>query len=132
MTGKCGDCGGAFDLELLHCGFGDCSYAYCDRCGKTAILSGWDKRWPKGIKLTQAEIPVEMESHLAPCDCGGKFTKGNAPRCPHCGERLSADQAAEHIEAQAPGTKKGWRWQKTWQGLYCIVVNGRSVSDNFR
>jgi hypothetical protein len=36
-----------------------------------------------------------------------------------------------YIEAQSLGTAKGWRWQCNWQGLYCVVINGRSVKDNF-
>ena len=74
-TGVCEHCAEHFDIEIFHNGFGDSSYAYCDRCGKTAILSGWSKQWPNGVKCTQAEIAPEMEGHLKPCGCGGIFTK---------------------------------------------------------
>jgi hypothetical protein len=112
-------------------GFAECSYAYCDGCGKTAILSGWSKHWPKGVKCTQAEIARDMEPHLLPCTCGGTFSKGNSPRCPNCKQVLSAEKAAEYIEPQSPGTKKGWLWQRDWTGLYCAVINGQCVKDNF-
>jgi hypothetical protein len=81
-TGVCEHCMEKFGIEIFHNGFGDSSYAYCDSCGKTAILSGWSKEWPKGVKCTQAEIAPEMEPHLKPCQCGGTFTKGSYPRCP--------------------------------------------------
>ena len=131
MTGRCEPCGENFTIEIFHNGFGDTSYAYCDTCGKTAILSGWSKRWPEGVKCTQAEIAPEMEPYLKPCECGGKFNVGNSPRCPNCKKPLSADQAADYLEQQAPGAKKGWRWQRNWSGLYCAVINGLQVTDNF-
>jgi hypothetical protein len=130
-SGVCEHCHANFAIEIFHNGFGDTSYAYCDTCGQTTILSGWNKRWPEGVKCTQAEIAPEMEPHLQPCGCGGKFTRGNSPRCPACARALSAELAAEYLERQAPGTKKGWHWQRTWSGIYCAVINGRSVKDNF-
>jgi hypothetical protein len=132
MTGNCEHCGQEFEFELLHNGFGDSSYAYCDTCGKVAILSGWSKDWPKGVKCTQAEMPPAMEPHLELCSCGGRFRTGSSPRCPHCKESLSADKAGDYIEPQAPGTKKGWRWQRSWNGVYCMVIGGIRVNDNFK
>ncbi len=131
VTGSCEHCGESFAIKIFHNGFGDSSYAYCGACGKTAILSCWDIRWPKGVKCTLAEIAPEMERYLLPCDCGGKFSKGNSPRCPKCQQVISADKATRYIEAQSPGTAKGWRWQRSWQGLYCAVINDLSVKDNF-
>jgi hypothetical protein len=131
MIGKCEHCAAEFQFQIFHCGFGECSYAYCERCGRTAVLSGWSKRWPNGVKCTQAEIAPEMEAHLSPCECGGRFRKGQAPRCPKCRNTLSADGAAEYIEAQAPGAKKGWRWQKSWHALYCMAIENWWVKDNF-
>lgn len=32
----------------------------------------------------------------------------------------SAEKATAWIEANAPGTKKGWRWQRNWIGTYAI------------
>ena len=131
MTGTCEHCRAQFAIEIFHNGFGDTSYAYCETCGRTAILSSWNKRWPKGVKCTQAEIAPEMEPHLQHCECGGRFTKGASPRCPKCKNVLSADKAAEYIESQSPGTQKGWRWQRNWSGLYCAVVDGQQVVNNF-
>jgi hypothetical protein len=132
MTGSCEHCGRDFQFDILHNGFGDTSYAYCGNCGETAILSSWSKGWPQGVKCTQAEVAPEMEAYLEPCDCGGRFAKGNSPRCPHCMQILSAVMADEYIEAQAPGAKKGWRWQRNWHDIYCAVIEGRKITDNFK
>jgi len=132
MIGTCDKCGESFKFEIFHNGFGDTSYAYCDTCGMTAILSGWHRQWPSSVKCTQAEIAPEMQPYLKPCECGGRFAKGNSPRCPHCKQPLSAEKAAEYIEQQSPGTRKGWRWQRNWLGIYCAVVDGRHVADIFK
>jgi hypothetical protein len=58
--------------------------------------------------------------------------KGAAPRCPHCHDTLSAEFATSYIEANAPGAKKGWRWQRNWSEMYCIVIEDKRVMDNFR
>jgi hypothetical protein len=38
-------------------------------------------------------------------------------------------RATEYIEPQAEGTKKGWRWQRTWTGLYSIIIEDSVVHD---
>ena len=73
-----------------------------------------------------------MEQYLQPCECGGRFKRGSAPRCPHCNEPLSPELATSYIESNAPGTKKGWRWQRNWSGLYCIVIEDKRVDNKFR
>lgn len=40
--------------------------------------------------------------------------------------------AATWIEADAPGAKRGWRWQRSWRGLYCIIIEDRVVFDNWK
>jgi len=132
MVGACERCKGTFQIELFHMGFADSSYAYCDTCGIAAILNGWSKKWPKGVHCIQGEIVTEMEPHLEPCTCGGRFAKGQAPRCPNCKESLSAEKAAYYLEAQAPGAQKGWRWQRSWNAIYCAVIDDRFVPDNFK
>jgi hypothetical protein len=39
--------------------------------------------------------------------------------------------AAEWLERNAPGTAMGWRWQRSWRGLYCIIIEDRVVHDNW-
>jgi hypothetical protein len=131
MLGKCERCAHTFDLELIHCGFVDCSYAYCGSCGKTGLLSAWSNQWPSGVKCTQAEISADMEPYLDSCSCGGRFLKGNSPRCPQCKQPLSADRIADTVN-QAPGTKKGWRWQRNWSGIYGVIIDGLQIADNFK
>ena len=130
--GTCEHCCCQFEYWLCHCGFGECVYSYCDSCGRTAILSLWDKRMPNLANCPgQQGMCAEMEKYLLPCECGGTFRADAAPRCTHCNERLSAEQASSYIEANAPGTDESW-WQRNWRGIYCIVINDRRVDNNFR
>jgi hypothetical protein len=100
----------------------------------TAILSLFDKRWPKLPPecVPQEEICVEMEAYLRPCECGGAFKKGTSPRCPRCNTPLSAETATSYIEENAPGTNKGWRWQENWHETYCIVIENIMAEDKFK
>jgi hypothetical protein len=138
--GDCESCHAKFEYYLIHNGFGDSAYAYCDKCGMTAIVGGWDdnaKPAQAPLKV-QGPIQVGTEPWLQPCECGGSFRAQSSPRCPYCKERLSAEIASEYIERQAPGTKRlwrwkwGWRWQRNWQGMYCIVIGGRRIDNNWR
>jgi hypothetical protein len=98
----------------------------------TAMLGIYSKRWPANIKQAHGLISAEMELHLQPCQCGGRFIRGSSPKCPQCKQLLSADKATGYIEAQSAGTAKGWHWQRNWQGLYCVIINERRVQDNFK
>lgn len=131
-VGICEHCGCHFEYWLCHCGFAECMYAYCDSCGKTSILSAWDKRMPRLPDCPgQQEICAAMEPYILGCECGGRFKKGSWPRCPRCQHPLSAQEAASYIEKNAPGHAKGWNWQRNWTGIYCIVVGDRRIQDNF-
>jgi hypothetical protein len=37
--------------------------------------------------------------------------------------------AKRFIEANAPGSKKGWAWDCMWDGLYSIVIEDKIVED---
>lgn len=126
--GICSDCGKQFGYYLIHSGFNESAYAYCDRCGETCLLNLWTL--PAGVENKDyGLIPVGFEQLLTSCECGGSFRQDAAPRCPHCSSVLSATDAAEYLEANASGTKDGWRWQQTWDGLYCIVIEDRLSKD---
>jgi len=85
---------------------------------------------PAGVAVRfHQRISSDVESHLRPCACGGRFRADASPRCPHCRGVLSPVTAASWIEANAPGTAKGWRWQGNWAGLYCILIERRVVKD---
>jgi hypothetical protein len=131
--GTCDSCARQFQYELLHNGFGDTAYAYCDRCGRTALLSCWYRDIPPAAHLkVHGPVNVEAELLLAPCECGGAFRATASPRCPNCYVALSAEAATSFIEANAPGTIEGWRWQRSWQGLYCVVIDNRRATDPWR
>ena len=129
--GVCDACGHTFAYELIHNGFNDSAYAYCDECGMTALIDDFGGRTPEGMPPYRA-ITALGEASLAPCPCGGSFRADAAPRCPGCRAVLSPEAAAVWIEASAPGTARGWRWQRDWRGLYAIIVEGRVVSNPWR
>jgi hypothetical protein len=151
-VGVCEHCKRRFGYYLIHNGFNESAYAYCEACGTTALLDKW--KVPKGIEVNwDNAITPGIEHHLAKCPCGGAFRAGASPRCPHCREPLSATQASEYIERQ-PAVFKGlwrwkllwaytqgrlrnrtylspvrWQWQRTWTDLYCIIIDNRVVRD---
>ena len=129
--GSCESCGGHFDYQLIHNGFNDTAYAYCAECGMTAFL-GWYQIPPSFEIPPHGPVPPAKDHLLLPCGCGGAFSGSASPRCPRCRRPLDAEKATKWIEANAPGAKKGWRWQRSWAGLYCIVIEGRKVDDNWK
>jgi hypothetical protein len=129
-TVNCGACGRTFSYVLVHNGFNDSAYAYCDGCGRTALFNCHSQSAPQGIEVGyHGPLRVEAEQFVQPCACGGHFRGAAAPRCPHCRAQLSAKDSAEYIEPNAAGTSKGWRWQRTWTGPYAIVIGDRFVQD---
>jgi hypothetical protein len=140
LKGDCEHCGQFYYYSLLHAGFGDYSYAYCDSCGTLATIgysSSFILTMPH-ISSPHQVIDVEWEPFLRPCSCGGHFRRGASPRCVHCNAVLSADYAATHIEHNFVAGGRGWRWQRNWTDLYCIDIAEpnrqgmmRQVSDPF-
>ena len=131
-TGTCDVCGQTFQYWLIHNGFNDSAYAYCDRCGCEASLNGYYKDVPPQAHLKiHGPINPEAEEFLQPCSCDGTFRADASPHCPHCKSPLSAEAARSYIEANAPGTAKGWRWQRSWKGLYSLIIEDRWVRDNW-
>lgn len=130
--GTCDTCAHTFHYRLIHNGFNDSAYAYCDSCGCEASLNGYGKDVPHEAHLKlHGPVNPEAESLLQPCPCGGAFRGSASPRCPHCKAALSAEAARSYIQANAPGTAGGWKWQGSWQGLYSLVVEERQVRDNW-
>lgn len=128
MQAHCPACAGPFQFGLVHNGFNQSSYAYCGRCGAIALCSHWT--WPAGIlEGEHGPLVPEQIAHLKPCACGGAFHTHAMPRCPSCGIALDPVEAAVWIEAEAEGTAKGWRWQRSWQGLYSLTVGQNLVKD---
>ncbi len=129
--GTCEECGSTFPYYMIHNGFNDSVYAYCCECGRTALLDGW--RMPSQLVADlHGPIAPEREYLLEACECGGRFRGSAAPRCPNCRHELSALDAGKWIEANAPGAKQGWHWQRSWRGVYAIIICDRVVNNNWR
>jgi hypothetical protein len=131
--GTCHECRATFAYSLIHNGFNESAYAYCNRCGTTAVLSGWASNIPPDASF-QAHVKIApgVESFLAPWPCGGRFTADAVPRCPSCHVELDPEAARDFVERNAPGTRQGWRWEGSWDGLYAIVIEGKVVGDPWR
>jgi hypothetical protein len=131
--GTCEHCGAQFPYEIVHNGFNDSASAYCERCGKTAIVGLWKAQERlKSLPAVIVPMPTVLEDELASCSCGGRF-RGSAPaRCPVCYQALSAELAANWLEAQAPGAKQGWKWQRSWAGLYALIFGDRVAFDPWK
>ncbi len=130
--GTCESCDQSFAFQLIHNGFNDSAFAYCDQCGSTALLDGWNEGIPESVEFkVHGPVNPTAEALLQPCSCGGRFLASASPRCPHCSAPLSAEEARSYIEASAPGAQEGWRWQGNWDGMYCIIIEDRLVKDNW-
>ncbi|MFA5094423.1 MAG: hypothetical protein WC512_04195 [Candidatus Omnitrophota bacterium] len=127
----CESCGKSISYRLVHNGFNESSYAYCDKCGKTAIFD--TSMVPNSLKelfyknSRHNVISKELEIYIMPCDCGGRYRYGASPRCPHCKKELSAVYARKNIEDNSPGAKNGWTWQGNWIGIYAIIIEDKSI-----
>ena len=122
--GECEHCSRAYRYMLLHAGFGDFSYAYCDCCGTAAVFSFTNKdlaNLPPNTSPNQV-ITSDWEPFLRPCSCSGHFRRGASPRCVACNSVLSAEYAGNHIEQNFRGAARGWHWQQDWTGTYCLVI----------
>jgi hypothetical protein len=117
---------------LVHAGLNECAYAYCEACGMVSLLHARSGGAPESVHLApHRRIDASIEPHLARCECGGRFRESAVPRCPSCHARLSAEAMAGPIEEDMPAARDGWEWQRDWEGLYCFIVNGRWVEDNW-
>lgn len=119
--GTCEQCGHEFAFRIIHNGFNETGYAYCDACGRVGFLDTHDERltefrngggWP-------GALPDKLAEFLNECACGGRFRFGACPRCPKCRQALSASKARVWIERSAAPE---WKWQGDWTGCYCIQI----------
>jgi hypothetical protein len=128
MRGYCPACSASFEAQLIHNGFNDSRYAYCSQCGVVALCDHWS--WPAGIPTSDyGPLTPEAVTRLAPCVCGGQFNTHAQPRCPECRTALDPMAATDWIQAASSGTSHGWRWQRSWVGLYALVIEDRMVRD---
>jgi hypothetical protein len=140
VIGKCDKCGVEFRYYLVHNGFNESSYAYCDTCGKVCVLwvspphipEHYRKYFRKTFVPMGRNITKEMESFIEKCPCGGNFKHDASPRCPTCNGQLSAEAAREYIERNALGTKAGWKWQGNWDDIDAIVIENNIIQDSWK
>jgi hypothetical protein len=128
-TGRCDKCSQSFTYYLVHNGFNDSGYAYCDSCCYVAVFSHPPPGTPK---MDYGHITPEIEPYLLSCPARGYFRAAAQPRCPHCDNTLDPVRATDYIEPNAPGTAKGWRWQRSWTGIYCIIIDNRVANDPWK
>ncbi len=122
--GDCEHCCRVYRYTLLHAGFGDYSYAYCDSCGTLATFS-YSSGFLLNLPHLQAQhqaIDPSWEPFIAECACGGHFRSNASPHCVYCNGTLSAEHAAPHIERNSVGAGRGWRWQRNWSDVYCMAL----------
>ncbi|MFA5055768.1 MAG: hypothetical protein WC562_06315 [Dehalococcoidia bacterium] len=128
--GYCEICRKQFGYYMIHNGFNDSGYAYCDKCGQTCLLNLWHipKGIPEGIQkeIHVGLIPESAEAFLNPCACGGTFRREAYPRCPHCNSILSP-KARKYIEENARNAQKGW--MENWRGIMCIIIEDKVLHD---
>ena len=124
--GCCEHCRREFLFEIIHNGHNGSAYAYCEDCGTTALLDTRHQERP-GVPRHR-KITAEGEPLLSACPCGGRFSAHAAPRCPNCRQPLDAVQAAQYVEAAIRPVAAGWKWQRNWSGLYCMIIEKRVVN----
>src|SRR5438876_427857 len=102
LIGSCEHCGGTFRYQLIHNGFNDSTYSYCDHCSFTVLLNGWNQTAQRVGLQIHRRITPDVENLLKPCPCGNAFRASADPKCPHCARTLSAVKATTYIERDAP------------------------------
>ena len=96
--GTCDHCSVQFPYALIHNGFNDSAYAYCDSCGTVGFISAWQSDIPKEANFrAQGPISPETAKLLAPCSCGGRFRLMAAPRCPGDHHRTGSDSTSRIV-----------------------------------
>jgi len=94
------------------------------------MFDAWAENVPANTKLkVHGPIEAHLEPLISTCECGGSFRSNAPPRCPLCSAPLSADAATAYIERNAEGTAKGWRWDRTWSGIYCMDVEKKAAKN---
>lgn len=75
--------------DVVHAGFDDSGFLYCDKNGDLITWSTFDDTYQKLIGqihpwLLSNDQKRIVEISLKECDCGGKFIYSAPPRCPNC------------------------------------------------
>ena len=124
--GDCEHCLRTFRYTLLHAGFGDFSYAYCDCCGMLATFNYSDSilvNLPPPYRTAPGNRLPTGSRFSIPAHAADIFAQELRRVACSATRALSAEHAAAHIErnsvgAAADGTGKetgptciAWRWK---------------------
>ena len=78
--GTCEECHKRFEYELVHNGVHNSSYAYCQRCGATALLDMTDSRFPVETSYPSAAGPVRLRATASAHASGSRVRHGRPAR----------------------------------------------------
>lgn len=92
MELTCPHCGRVIKLKqkhFYHAGFNDRGFLYCDTNAGIFEFSSFNSNYERlaGNKHPWTLDEVEkgqLETHISPCPCGGRFRFDAYPRCPYC------------------------------------------------
>ena len=96
MIFQCPSCNFVIDVsypKIIHAGFSDCGFLYCDKSGDLVTWSSYDKTYQSLVPNKHpwdlnAKEKAIIESNLVACPCGGKFPFAAKPRCPRCNHEI--------------------------------------------
>ena len=78
-----------------HAGFSNLGFLYCDSCTAILKFGSYNRNYVRIVgdkhpwMLSSGE-KRQVEEHLKPCFCGGRFQFDAYPRCPQCGQELQS------------------------------------------
>lgn len=81
--------------RMYHAGFSNLGFLYCNTCTSVLEFGVYNPHYTKIVgdkhpwSLNQKE-KRNVENHLRPCPCGGKFEFDLEPRCPFCNGSLKS------------------------------------------
>lgn len=96
MKYTCSFCGFMTEVKypkIIHAGFSNLGFMYCNKCGDVLTWSSFDPIFEKIVgrkhpwSLTSVE-KREVENAIIKCKCGGDFTFSAKPRCPNCNNEI--------------------------------------------
>ncbi len=155
-TLTCYHCEAAIKYTNTHAASADQVFFYCNKCGIVTTLDRYSKEMEEGkfydkflksksydlnddfymgqFWLDMKKMRREIEIHLAPCSCSGKFTADAVPRCPACKEELEWDKVADNLEKTTGRTMPHYfrRFiRKGWHDMYYFVFDLQIVRNNW-
>jgi hypothetical protein len=96
MSYKCEFCGTIIPNEypnLIHAGFSNLGFMYCNKCPNLLVWESYDKIYSTFIGdkhpwTLSEEEKKKVEDNAIQCECGGKFQFDAKLRCPECNNEI--------------------------------------------